>query len=58
MSGGEDHTLRVWDLEKGWEVVQLTMISSITSLSVSDEGGRVVSGDDDGNVDVLRLCNV
>ena len=56
VSGGSDRTLRVWDVEKGEEVLCLRgHEGGVSSCSWSPEGKYVVSGGDDGTLRVWDL---
>jgi hypothetical protein len=53
VSGGADHTLRVWDLESGVCLRTLEGHSDgVNSVSVTQDGRRIVSGGNDGMVRV------
>lgn len=57
ITGGDDATIRVWDLKTGREQkVLLGHTSSIVVLQVSPDGKRVFSGSRDGTVRVWNLA--
>ena len=57
VSGGDDGTVRVWDLAAGRQQAQLTgHHGAVRSVAVSADGGRAVSGGDDGTVRVWDLA--
>ena len=56
VSGSEDHTLRVWDLETGQCLRTLEgHLDGVNSVSVSPDGRRAVSGSDDTTLRVWDL---
>ncbi|MEZ0447400.1 AAA family ATPase [Cellulomonas sp. ICMP 17802] len=57
VSGGEDATVRVWDLRDGHEVASLRLGAIVTVVAACVEGTTavVVAGDAAGHVDVLSL---
>ncbi|MGO8796943.1 MAG: AAA family ATPase [Candidatus Sulfotelmatobacter sp.] len=58
VSGGEDKTLRVWDLESGACLRTLEgHLSSVTSVSVTPDGRHAVSGSEDHTVRLWDLEN-
>ena len=56
VSGGDDGTVRVWDLATGTEQAALTGHTDwVRTVAVSQDGARAVSGGDDGTVRVWDL---
>jgi WD40 repeat protein len=56
VSGSEDRTVKVWDLESGVELVTLNGHEQVIwSVAVTSDGQRVVSGSDDGTLKVWDL---
>jgi WD40 repeat protein len=56
VSGSDDFTLRVWDLETGKEIKTLKgHTGSVTSVAATPDGKTAVSGSDD---DTLRVWNL
>ncbi|MEO1528801.1 MAG: protein kinase, partial [Planctomycetota bacterium] len=56
VSGSDDDTVKVWDLESGRELASLEGHSDwVRSVAVSHDGRRVVSGSDDDTVKVWDL---
>ena len=56
VSGGDDGTVRVWDLEEGVELAFFASDSKITELAVTPAGTRVIAGTSTGPVHLLELC--
>ena len=56
VSGGEDGTVRVWDLEEGVEFAFFAADSKITELAVTPAGTRVIAGASTGPAHLLELC--
>jgi len=55
VSGSDDRTLRVWDLETGeWRALKGHM-SGVTAVSITPDGRRAVSGSDDKTLCVWDL---
>ena len=55
VSGSEDKTLRVWDLESGKELATFTGESEMHSCAVAPDGQTIIAGDRSGRVHFLRL---
>ncbi|HEV3310716.1 MAG TPA: NB-ARC domain-containing protein, partial [Chloroflexota bacterium] len=56
VSGSDDRTVAVWDLESGTRIHQLSGHQGlVTSLAVSPDGRRIISGSDDRTVAVWDL---
>jgi hypothetical protein len=55
VSGSDDRTLRLWDLEDGGEIAIFTAESPIVSCAVARDGRTVVAGDESGRVHFLRI---
>jgi len=59
VSGSDDHTLKVWDLETGEEIASFCCDASIGACSLSQRSGLlVVAGDSGGRMHFLQLENV
>ena len=57
VSGGDDGTVRVWDLATGQQRAELTgHDGAVRSVAVTADGTRAVSGGDDGTVRVWDLA--
>lgn len=56
VSGGEDRTLRLWDLEAGHCVGALRAGAPVVAVACGD--GLAVAGDSRGGVHLLRLENL
>ncbi len=57
ISGSDDRTLKVWELESGQVMAEFTGESAINSVVLSDDGRKAVAGDASGRVHFLRLEN-
>jgi len=56
VSGSDDKTLRVWDLETGYALLKLEgHTDRVTAISVTSDGKRAVSGSDDKTLRVWDL---
>ena len=56
VSGSEDRTVAVWDLQTGARLHELTgHHSGVTSVALSGDGRHIVSGSDDWTVAVWDL---
>ena len=56
VSGSDDNTVAVWDLETGTRIHRLTgHQGAVRSVAVSPDGRRIVSGSDDKTVAVWDL---
>jgi WD40 repeat protein len=55
VSGSDDNTLKVWDLESGSLIASFTGESSMFSCAVSPDGLTIVAGEASGKVHFLRL---
>jgi WD40 repeat protein len=49
-SGGDDATIRIWDLADGHCRTVLGHIGAVLSLALTPDGARLVSGSDDGKI--------
>ena len=59
MSGSGDNTLKVWDAQTGQETLTLKGHSkSVTSVSFSPDGKRIVSGSWDKTVKVWDVWSL
>ena len=56
VSGGEDRSVRVWDLEQGTALASFASDSKITVLAATPPGTRVIAGTSTGLVHCLQLC--
>jgi WD40 repeat protein len=57
ITGSGDHTLKMWDLETGAELVAFRgHAHSVRTAAVTADGRRLVSGSDDGTVKVWALA--
>jgi len=55
VSGSEDRTLRVWDLESGKEIMNFTGERHISSCAFSLDERTIVAGDKSGRLHVLQV---
>ncbi len=55
-AGGDDRTLRLWDLASGEELAAFTGESTVTACAVSADGTVLVAGEASGRVHLLRLA--
>jgi WD40 repeat protein len=55
VSGSDDRTLRVWDLETGECLAVLVLEAAVTSVAVAPDRRTVVAGDESGRVHFLEL---
>ena len=55
VSGSNDQTLRLWDLENGEEIAAFTGESGMQSCAVAPEGHTVIAGERSGRMHFLRL---
>jgi hypothetical protein len=56
VSGGDDETVRAWDLEEGVEFALFASDSAIAELAITPAGTRVIAGASTGPVHLLELC--
>ena len=56
-TGGWDHTVKMWEAASGREVRTLYGTAKVTSIAVSPDGGRLISGDE-GYDDNLKLWDL
>jgi hypothetical protein len=52
--GSGDHTLRVWDLKDGKEILTFTVDGHVTTCVASQDNRTIVAGDDFGRLHFLR----
>ena len=58
VSGSEDKTVKVWDCDKGKEILSLKgHTGPVTSVAISPDGKRIVSGSHDRTVKVWDADN-
>ncbi|HET7802081.1 MAG TPA: DUF4062 domain-containing protein [Humibacillus xanthopallidus] len=55
VGGGDDHRLRVWDLDSGEVVAELDLDSRVTACDLSPDGLTLVAGEASGRVHLLHL---
>ena len=55
VSGSHDHTLRVWDLKVGKEILTFTVDVQVTACIVAQDNRTIVAGDGFARVHFLRL---
>ena len=55
VSGSDDNTLKVWDIESGQVLATFTADGSIDGCAVGPDGVTIVAGDSTGAVHILRL---
>lgn len=53
ISASGDHTLKVWDLERGRELATFTAESLFNCCAFTGNGNTVIAGDDLGRVHLL-----
>ena len=60
VSGSDDWTIRVWDVEKGQTVIGPLKghEGAVQSVVISSDGNRLVSGSDDGTIRVWDLTQL
>jgi WD40 repeat protein len=58
VSGSDDGTLRVWDLESGEEITSFTGEGRVLSCAFAPDGKTIIAGDESGHVHFLRLEGV
>ena len=54
-SGSGDHTVRVWDITRGGEVLILTIEDGVTTVAISPNGDFVAAGSLDKSVRVWDI---
>jgi WD40 repeat protein len=55
VSGSDDRTLRLWDLETGKEIATFTGESGMKSCAIAPDGRMIVAGEISGRVHFLCL---
>jgi len=55
VSGSEDRTVRVWDLDNGRQIATFTADAPVNACAVTPDGRTIVAGDQLGRVHFLRL---
>jgi WD40 repeat protein len=55
VSGSADHTLRVWDLKDGKEILTFTVDGDVTACTVTQDNRTIIAGDSFGRLHFLRL---
>ncbi|TQM64261.1 AAA family ATPase [Humibacillus xanthopallidus] len=55
VGGGDDHRLRVWDLETFEVVAELDLDSRVTACDLAPDGLTLVAGEASGRVHLLRI---
>jgi WD40 repeat protein len=58
ISGGEDGTIRIWDVESGKEIRSLQGMKSVRSVALSYDGRRAISGSYDNLNWTVRVWDV
>jgi WD40 repeat protein len=56
VSGSQDMTIIIWDLETGGEERKIEVKAVVSSVAVSPDGTRIVSGSNDGRLQVWDLA--
>ncbi|CAD5982649.1 putative WD repeat-containing protein alr2800 [Planktothrix tepida] len=55
MSGSEDQTIKLWEIETGEEICTLTGHTGIVySVAISPDNQTIVSGSQDGTIKIWR----
>ena len=55
MSGSEDQTIKLWEIETGEEICTLTGHNGIVySVAISPDNKTIVSGSQDGKIKIWR----
>jgi len=54
-SAGADHTIRIWDVDRGTEQGMLPVLGGVGALALSEDGTMLALGDDGGNVYLADL---
>ena len=58
VSGGEDSTVRIWDVASGEQVAQLDgHAGGCNSVGFSPDGAQIVSGGEDGTVRIWDVAS-
>jgi WD40 repeat protein len=55
ISGSDDNTLRVWDIESGQTIASFSVDGSLHACAISPDGKTIVAGEASGRVHLLRL---
>jgi WD40 repeat protein len=55
VSASDDHSLRLWDLDRGQEIATFTGEDDINSCAAASDGRTIVAGDALGRAHFLRL---
>lgn len=58
VSGSQDRTVRVWDLDHRQEIAIFSADGSVDTCALSQDGSTVIAGDRVGQVHILRLERV
>lgn len=56
VSGSEDHTVRVWDIQSGQARLTMRHESPVNTIALSPDGRLVAAGDDNGGVRLWEMA--
>ncbi|MBN3868918.1 MAG: hypothetical protein HWQ23_00830 [Nostoc sp. JL33] len=54
VSGGQDKTIKLWEVETGREICTLSHFNSVESVAFIFNGGWLAAADDSGNIKIWR----